>query len=188
MVSVPGKAFSNTRPSTTAMLAIGSLQISLLLFLAGPINAWLKRETPWVTVIVVAQHIMTIYLWHLTVVIAVVGLSLAFGGIGLTVEPGSGAWWSYRPLWIAFLIALLLPFIAIFGRFEAGARQLGNSSTGMLQAGLGALLTCSGLTVLALSGISSDRFPGFNWTACALTVAGVALATGRTFGSRLNSR
>lgn len=188
MVSVPGEEFSNTRPPTTAMLAIGSLQISLLLLMVRPVNAWLQRELPWVAVIILAQHIMTIYLWHLTVVIAVVGLSLVLGGIGLTVEPGSGAWWFYRPLWITVLISLLLPFIAIFGRFEADARQLSNSSAGKLQVGLGAVVTCAGLTVLALDGISSDRPPGFNWIACLLTVAGVALATGRRFRSRLNSR
>lgn len=179
MVSVPGEAFSNTRPPTTAMLALGALQVSVLMLLAGPVNAWLQRETPWVTVILLAQHIMTIYLWHLTVVITVAGLSLAFGGIGFRVEPGTAAWWSYRPLWIALLAVFLLPFIAMFGRFESGARQHRTSGTGLMRTGLGAVITCAGLTVLALTGMSADRFPGFNWIACTLTVAGVVLATGR---------
>ena len=34
---------------------------------------------------------MTIYLWHLTVVIVVTGLSLALGGFGLGTEPGTAA-------------------------------------------------------------------------------------------------
>lgn len=179
MVSVPGEVFSNTRPPTTAMLALGSLQVSLILLLSSPVNAWLQRETPWATVILFAQSIMTIYLWHLTVVIVVVGLSLAFGGFGLRVEPGTAVWWFYRPLWIAVLVAGLLPFLAIFGRFESGSRVRGANGAGTLQASLGAVITCAGLTVLALNGISVDRFPGFNWVACIMTVAGVALATRR---------
>jgi surface polysaccharide O-acyltransferase-like enzyme len=179
MVSVPGEVFSNTRPPTTAMLALGAVQVSLLLLLARPVNAWLQKETPWATVILISQNIMTIYLWHLTVVIVVAGLSLAFGGFGLKVEPGTAAWWVYRPLWIAVLAVLLLPFLAIFGQFESGSRARRGSGAGLVQASFGAVLTCAGLTILALNGVSLDRFPGFNWIACVLTVVGVVIATRR---------
>ncbi len=179
MVSVPGQDFSNTRPPTTAMLALGAIQISLLLFFANHVNAWLQRETPWATIIVVAQRIMTIYLWHLTVVIVVAGLSLAIGGIGLGVEPGTTAWWFYRPAWIAILVAGLLPIIAVLGRFESGSRMASTNGAGMVQASFGAVATCVGLTILALMGVSLDSFPGFNWIACILITLGVALATQR---------
>ena len=179
MVSVPGEIFSNTRPPTTAMLALGAIQVSLLLMLAGPVNAWLQKERVWATVILVSQSIMTIYLWHLTVVIVVAGLSLAFGGFGFKVEPGTAAWWIYRPLWIAVLAGGLLPFLAIFGRFESGSRARQGNGPGIVQASMGAVMACAGLTILALGGVSTDRFPGFNWIACILTVAGVIIATRR---------
>ena len=133
------------------------------------------RETPWALVILVARRIMTIYLWHLTVVIVVAGLSIALGGVGLKVEPGSGTWWLYRPVWIAVLLAGLMPLIALFGRFESSSRAHGTEGAGMLPASIGALTACMGLTALALTGISLDRLPGFNWVACALIIGGVAL-------------
>lgn len=177
MVSVPGEEFSNTRPPTTAMLALGSIQISVLLLLESPIKAWLRRETPWAVVILAAMNIMTIYLWHLTVVIVVAGLSLALDGVLLRVEPGTAAWWTFRPLWIGVLIAGLLPFLVIFGRFESGARMRVENDPGTTQAVLGAVMSCAGLTALALDGVSMDRFPGFNWLVCILIIAGVTLAT-----------
>ena len=176
MVSVPGEEFSNTRPPTTAMLAIGAIQIALLLLLTPRVNAWLQRETPWAIIIMVAQSIMTIYLWHLTVVIVVTGLSLALGGFGLTTEPGTAAWWALRPLFVLVLIVLMLPFLAIFGRYESGSRRAAEPA-GLIQAGLGAVIACGGLTMVALSGISLDRLPGFNWIAGLLIIAGVTLAT-----------
>ncbi len=179
MVSVPGEVFSNTRPPTTAMLALGAVQISVLVFLAKPVNAWLQRETAWAAVIVAAQSIMTVYLWHLTVVIVVAGLSLALGGLGLGIEPGTPGWWMARPLWVAVLIVGLLPLIAIFGRFESGSRSSVDQPVGAWQASLGALISCAGLTALALQGASLDRFPGFNWVALGLTLVGVALVARR---------
>ena len=176
MVSVPGEEFSNTRPPTTAMLAIGAIQIALLLLLTPRVNAWLQRETPWAIIIMVAQSIMTIYLWHLTVVIVVTGLSLALGGFGLTTEPGTAAWWALRPLFVLVLIVLMLPFLAIFGRYESGSRRAA-APAGLIQAGLGAVIACGGLTMVALSGISLDRLPGFNWIAGLLILTGVTLAT-----------
>ncbi len=176
MVSVPGEDFSNTRPPTTAMLAIGCIQIALLLFLAGRVNQWLHRETPWAIVILAAQSIMTIYLWHLTVVIVVTGISIALGGFGLGTEPGTVAWWALRPVFVLVLIVLLLPFIAIFGRYESGSRRAA-APAGLVQAGLGAVIACAGLTLVALGGISLDHLPGFNWIAGLLILAGVTLAT-----------
>jgi hypothetical protein len=177
MVSVPGEAFSNTRPPTTAMLAIGALQISLLLMLAKPVDTWLRRETPWAVVILVASNIMSIYLWHLTVLIVLAGLSFGLGGVLLGVEPGTGLWWLLRPLWVTLLIAGLLPFLAVFGRFESRARAPGQQGAGPVQTGIGAVMSCAGLTVLALEGVSLDRLPGFNWMACLLILAGIGLAT-----------
>ena len=173
MVSVPGEDFSNTRPPTTAML----VQIGLMLALGRPATAWLRRETPWAVIILLGQRLMTIYLWHLTVVILIVGLSLAAGGLGLGTEPGTAAWWAIRPVWLVCLVVGLVPFILVFGRFESGSRARGQGHVGMLWTGIGAVLSCVGLSMLALNGIGADALPGFNWLAVLLVVGGVALAT-----------
>jgi hypothetical protein len=71
----------------------------------------------------------------------------------------------------------MLPFIAVFSRFESGSRANNERPVGMAQASLGATVTCAGLTLVALNGIGWDGLPGFNWIALFLILIGVTLAT-----------
>ena len=97
MVSVPGEEISNTRPPTTAMLAIGCVQIGTILLVSGPVSAWLRNTRPWAWVILLNQMIMSVYLWHITAMIGIIGFAVLLGGIGLEMAPGSGLWWALRP-------------------------------------------------------------------------------------------
>lgn len=179
MVSVPGEEISNTRPPTTAMLAVGCVQIGVILLLTGPVSKWLQRSRPWAWVILLNQMIMTIYLWHMTAMIFVVGIAVYFGGVGLQLEPGTGPWWIMRPVWLALFIAALVPLVLIFVRFESGSGNGSGSIPGPAQAIPGALLTCGGLVMMALSGIGADTTLGVNWLALGLVLFGVLLATRR---------
>ncbi len=179
MVSVPGAEMSNTRPPTTAMLAVGSVQIGVILLLTAPISAWLQRARPWAWVILLNQMIMTIYLWHMTAMILVVGLAMLAGGVGLSVEPGTGPWWSMRPVWLALFLAALVPLVLIFVRFESGSSGGSDAVPGPWQAIPGAILTCGGLIMMALSGVGANTALGVNWIALGLVLLGVLLATRR---------
>lgn len=179
MVSVPGEEISNTRPPTTAMLAIGSTQIGLIILLTEPVSKWLKNTRPWAWVIMLNQMIMSVYLWHITAMIGVIGVAVWAGGVGLELAPGSGLWWALRPIWVGLYVLLLIPLVLIFLRFEAGSRAVNEKLPGPLQALLGALVTCAGLVMMALSGIGADNLLGVNWIAVGLVVAGVGLATRR---------
>jgi hypothetical protein len=99
MVSVPGEEVSNSLPPKLPMLLLGMIQIGLALSLEAPFRRWLERPVPWTATVLVNGMIMTIFLWHLTASTLVTGLALQLGSVGLTVEPGSGAWWAARPLW-----------------------------------------------------------------------------------------
>ena len=177
MVSVPGAEFSNTRPPTTAMLAIGSVQIGLILLLEAPAKRWLEKSATWARVILVNQMIMTVYLWHMTALILLIGASFLLGGVGLAADPGSGAWWTLRPVWMVVLIAALTPFLLAFMRFESGSRVAPSDQPGPARALIGALVTCSGLVTMAIAGLASDNAVGVNWIAVLAVVGGVALAT-----------
>ncbi len=177
MVSVPGAEMSNTRPPTTAMMAVGCVQIGVIILLTGPISRWLQNKTPWAWVILLNQMIMSIYLWHITAMVAVVGIAAVLGGIGLGLEPGSGAWWAWRPLWLGLFVLALIPLVLIFVVFEAGSRAKGMAPPGPAQSVFGALVTCAGLVMMALSGIGAANAIGVNWVAVGLVVLGVAIAT-----------
>ena len=177
MVSVPGEEVSNTRPPTTAMLAVGSIQIGLVLLLEGPINRWLHRPAPWSLVILLNQMIMSVYLWHITAVIALIGIAMTLGGVGLSLEPGTGIWWLQRLPWLFGLVVLMIPFLAIFMRFQNASRTAGSALPGQAQAVFGAILTCAGLVMIALNGIGADGPVGVNLIALLLALFGVGLAT-----------
>lgn len=183
MISVPGEVVSNSRPPTVAMLAIGCFQIGLILLVSDRVARWLGNSRRWAVVILLSQRIMTIYLWHLTALLALVGLALLAGGTGLHWIPGSGIWWLTRIVWIAALLVALAPLVMIFGRLEEGSKAADGAMPGPLRATLGALLACGGLTFMALDGTYSDNALGVNVVPIALVLAGVALAALRTRGT-----
>lgn len=153
MVGVPGEELSNTLPPTFALLAFGTLQVGLVLAFERPVRRWLERRRVWAATVLVNANIMTVYLWHSTALVLFIGLLLQLGGPGLGVEPGTSAWWLTRPLWVGALALVLLPLLALFGRFERPAPSAEPAPAWRLVTG--SLLMCGGIGVLALLGIGA---------------------------------
>ena len=67
---------------------------------------------------------MTVYLWHMPVLIVLAGLSLvANWAIGMPLpEPLTAAWWATRPLWLGVAAAAVVPVVLGFGRVERPRR------------------------------------------------------------------
>ena len=183
LISVPVDEISNSRPPTTAMLAIGLVHIGLLLGILPAVQRVLQSVRIWAGVILVNQMIMTIYLWHLTAVIVLLGGGMLAGGLGMQTMPGTGLWWLLRPVWIVCLVIVLVPFVLLFFRFEAGGKSAKGALPGHLQATLGALLTCAGMIRLALNGIGGGFALGFDAIAVVLVVVGALVGT-RGLGAR----
>ena len=121
--------------------------------------------------------IMSVYLWHITALIALIGIVMLLGGIGLSIEPGTALWWSHRPIWIFGMALVLIPFLLLFLRFENASRVAGTRLPGPTQAVIGALVTCAGLVMIALKGIGADNALSVNLVALTLVVVGVSSAT-----------
>jgi peptidoglycan/LPS O-acetylase OafA/YrhL len=179
MVGVPGEEVSNTLPPTVAMLALGCLQGGLFLSFESPARRWLSGLTPWAVTVLVNGMIMTIYLWHLTVMVLVIGLGVALDGIGLGLEPGSETWWLTRPLWMVLLALCLTPFVAVFGRLERGGG--GTAAVSAWRLTVGSLLICGCLATIAFGGIGGDGPLGIRWAVILPAFAGAALAGVRAF-------
>jgi hypothetical protein len=175
MVGVPGEEVSNSMPPTILLMALGAIQTGLLLAVEGPMRRWLASGERWAGVVLVNGTIMSVYLWHLTALVLLVGLAAMCGGIGLHLVPGTGAWWTARIPWFAVLFAGLFVLIALFGRFE---QLRGPSRPERLPAWRlvsGAALVSAGLALAALWGMGSERFPWFRIDALAAVFAGAVL-------------
>ncbi len=174
MITVPGEGISNSFPPKLPLLVLGIFQCGFLLSIEAPMRRWLKRKAPWVITILVNSSIMTIFLWHLSAMILILGISLSLGGFGITMEPGSGVWWAARPVWIAVLSVTLLSFRSLFGRFERSQVRIHSIDTWRLI--LGAILVCIGLALLALKGVGGGNLLGIRIWLLVLPFLGAALA------------
>lgn len=178
MITVPGAEVSNSRPPTLALLALGVFHGGLMLALEGPVRRWLRRLRPWTATVLVNATIMTLYLWHVTVLVLMVGLANLLGGIGLGLRPGTSAWWATRPLWMALLIGVLALFVGVFGRFEQFSRKGAEEALPGWRVIGGAAGVGFGLAALALNGIAGDGLLGIRIWPVVAALAGAALILG----------
>ncbi len=117
MIGVAGERIDNTSPPSAALLAFCVALTGVALILEAPVSRWLRRPRPWLAVVRVNTVVMTLFLWHMVpVIIAAPLLYLS----GLVSEPviGSAHWWELRLAWVAVLLALLVPIVAVVGRWE----------------------------------------------------------------------
>ncbi|HEX2403239.1 MAG TPA: acyltransferase, partial [Acidimicrobiia bacterium] len=118
MVGLDTEAVTNSQPPKVTLIALALFQTGLFLAVEGPVRRWLARDRVWAPVVMVNGRIMTIYLWHMTAMVLMIGGLMLAGGLGLGIDVDSSIWWLTRPLWLAALAVVTLPFIAGFGRFE----------------------------------------------------------------------
>jgi fucose 4-O-acetylase-like acetyltransferase len=160
MVSVPGEDLSNTLPPKLPMLALGLVQLGLLLSLEPMARRALAGVRFWAATVLVNGMIMTIYLWHLTAMIVTITVSAQLGGPGLRMAPGSSPWWYTRPPWMLVLVAVLLPLVLIFNRFERPSGKKAAAARPAWRLVIGAVLVCGGLALIALDGLGQDNVLG----------------------------
>ncbi|MGQ0849266.1 MAG: acyltransferase family protein [Actinomycetota bacterium] len=174
MVGFTTEGITNTFPPKVTLITIALLQAGLLLALEGPTRRLLDRTRVWAATILVNGRIMTLYLWHLTAMVAVIGGSLLLGGLGLRVAADTPVWWLTRPLWMLGLTVATLPFLVVFGRYER-PRPDHRPPPPAWRPLLAVLATCAGLGLLALNGVADEE--GLNGVALSLPFA-AAIAGG----------
>ena len=176
MVGSPDEDLSNTLPPKVTLLALAAVQFGLLLSIESPMRRLLSRLRIWSATVLVNGMIMTVYLWHLTVLVIMVALAYAVGGFGLRIEPGSPEWWLTRPLWIGVLYVVLLPVAVMLAVFERRARPADAPVPSAAIQVIGAVLLCLGLALLALFGFGETPLPNLDVAAFGLAVVGAFLS------------
>lgn len=176
MVGSPDEGLSNTLPPKITLLALGVFQFGLLLSLEKPMRHVLHSLGVWTTTVLINSMIMTIFLWHITVMIVFVALLYLIGGFGLGIEPGTQEWWITRPIWIAVLLLLLLPVALSLSPLERRARSKNVSVPAPLRQVTGAMMICLGVSLLAMYGYGGGPLPNLDLYAFAMVVAGAGIS------------
>jgi len=178
LVGVPSDAISNTLPPKLPLLALAAAQIGLILAFEAPLKRWLSRRVPWAATILVNGMIMTIFLWHSTVMMLLVGLAFWIWPPLLSAQPDSGLWWATRPVWLLAYAVATLPFLLTFSRFERPGKP--GESTPIWRQLLGISITCLGLAMLAMGGIGGPEWLGLRWVPLLLPLIGYGVGTATT--------
>jgi hypothetical protein len=163
MIGVPGTGRTNNTPPTVALIFLALFQMGLILISSPRARTWLSKIDPWARTIVANSMIMTMYLWHLTALVLAVFAGVLLG-VGFKLEALTPGWWLTRILWFAVLVAVLLVFVAIFGRFERPRppSEVGGGRLTAVVTCAGALLAGAGLAGLAIEGFyTPDELWGF---------------------------
>jgi hypothetical protein len=119
------------------------------------------------------QRSMTVYLWHMPVLIALAAVLLLLnaagsggatgidGGIALLPDPLSPDWWASRPLWLVAVAVAVVPVARLFGRFERGRRMTRPAATAAVHAITPTPLTITLDVLLGAGGVAVALIAGF---------------------------
>ncbi|MDK1021907.1 MAG: acyltransferase [Candidatus Hydrogenedentes bacterium] len=176
MVGSPDEDLSNSLPPKITLLALSVVQFGLLLAIERPMRRLLSGPRVWAATVLINSMIMTVYLWHLTVMVIIVSLAYLAGGLGLGLEPGSPGWWLSRPIWIALLYAALMPVALLMAPLERRARATDAVAPPAARLVGGAILICLGVALLSFFGFGSAPVPGLGVAAFLMVVAGSAIS------------
>ena len=117
--------FENLNPPNVTLVVLGVAQLALFQLARPRIRDWVERADASRRISFVGERAMTVYLWHMPVLVALAGLSLvANAGFGMPLpEPMTPEWWATRPLWLVVAAAAVVPVVLVFARFERGRRR-----------------------------------------------------------------
>lgn len=128
---------TNLNPPTLPLVFLGLSQAAFLRLLKRPLSALMRTRVAKGIVFLVGTRLMTIYLWHLPVIIALSGIAILIPGA--SPQPGSSDWWLTRPIEYVLVLGVLFALSLLVGRWEQ-PRELGATPPAAFVA-LAAILT-----------------------------------------------
>jgi len=176
MVGSPDEGLSNTLPPKITLLALGVFQFGLLLAFESPMRRALSGLRLWTATVLVNSMIMTVYLWHITVMVVFGAVLYLAGGFGLGIEPGTAEWWLSRPVWIAILLVLLLPVALLLSPLERSSRSPDSAIPSPARQIAGAMMLCLGISLLAMYGYGGGPLPRMDIASFTLVVVGAGVS------------
>ncbi|WP_440709963.1 acyltransferase family protein [Herbiconiux sp. YIM B11900] len=115
---------TNLNPPTLPLVALAVAQASILCLLRPALAKLMNTHAARAFVFLMGTRLMTIYLWHLPVILLVSGAALLIPGA--SPEPASLWWWWTRPLMFVIVMAAVFGLSFLVGRWEA-PREVGET-------------------------------------------------------------
>ncbi|MFB8190745.1 acyltransferase [Microbacterium sp. NPDC055988] len=145
---------ANINPPTAALLLVGIAHTSLLSLHRERIERFSRRPRVARFTAFVTVRTMTIYLWHMPVLLVMAGATAVYALLaGITLPAlDSADWWAGRPLWLATALALSAVVAVAFTRFESQPAPQATDSLPRLA--VGALSGLIGVLMLLVLGTS----------------------------------
>lgn len=128
---------TNLNPPTLPLVLLGLAQACLLRLLRPALHRLMETHAARAVVFVVGTRLMTIYLWHLPLIIILSGVALLVPGA--SPEPATPAWWWSRIVAYLIVLGALFALSLLVGRWEA-PREVGPTPPGFV-VGVAAALT-----------------------------------------------
>jgi hypothetical protein len=113
---------TNLNPPTLPLVALAVAQACILKLLRPALAKLMNTHAARAVVFVIGTRLMTIYLWHLPVILILSGVALLIPGA--SPAPASLAWWWTRPVMFVLVMAAVFGLSFLVGRFEA-PREVG---------------------------------------------------------------
>jgi peptidoglycan/LPS O-acetylase OafA/YrhL len=145
---------ANINPPTAALLLVGIVHTSVLSLMRDRLETISRRPAPSALTAFVTPRAMSIYLWHMPVLLVMAGVTAVFSllsGRDLPA-PGSLDWWAARPLWLALALSLTALVAVLATRFERLPAP--DCSTSSARVGTAVFLGLLGILLLLMLGTS----------------------------------
>jgi len=112
---------ANINPPTAALLLVGIAHTAVLSLFREHLKRFSRQRAVAAFIGFVTPRTMTIYLWHMPVLLAMAGAAAIFSLVSGVALPAlnSFEWWLGRPFWLATALALTVAVVLVFARIEA---------------------------------------------------------------------
>lgn len=157
----------NQYPATVPLILFAAAQGALLTIARRPLTALMRTQAARGVVFLAGTRLMTIYLWHLPVIMALIGLQLLVPQ--WLAEPGSARWWWERIPMYLLVLAVLYFLSLVLARLELPPRSIAHPRISGLPTALAAV-------VVFITGPMLVMILGLNLANATISLVGCAVA------------
>ncbi|WP_166970554.1 acyltransferase family protein [Brevibacterium atlanticum] len=107
---------TNQWPPTLPLAVLAVIQAALLTLLHRPLTAIMGTKPAQAIVFFLGSRLMSVYLWHVPAIVLLTGIQLLWLPMP---DPGTGAWWLTRPLFVVAVVVIVWAISSVTRRWES---------------------------------------------------------------------